>query len=210
MLRRFFPLAALLCVGMFSACTARVLPPKKVDTPVRVWLLQFPIHPSLVLESEPGTMVMYEFGEWDWFAEQKTHWSRVFTVFLWPTPGSLSRRSVSLADGSGDAITSREVRLAFFADQAWAIDVEQELATQLRQRLEERYAQASATALYRADLDTWFVKDPDHYHALRTCHEAMTAWLRELDCSVRGLLWTLRWRVDGSPDYDERAHDSAE
>ena len=58
-------------------------------------------------------------------------------------------------------------------------------------------------ALYREDLDTWFVTDPASYHALRTCHEMMTVWLRELDCTIRALLWNLYWTVPESPDFHD-------
>ena len=77
---------------------ARVNPPKQVTEPERVWLLQFPIHPALVFQTEPGVFVMYEYGEWAWFAEQKTSKMRFFPVFLWPTQGSLSRRELTLPD----------------------------------------------------------------------------------------------------------------
>lgn len=195
----------LLGVGLIcSGCTARVTAPEQVKEPERVWLLQFPIHPSLVFNPEANRFVMYEYGEWAWFAEERTHWSRFFPVFLWPTQGSLSRRELSLNLPSGTTVTSRTIRLAFMADQTWAIDVEREQARLLFNCLEDRYKQSPEKPLYRADLDTWFVKDDLNYHALRTCHEVMTSWLRELDCNVRGPLWNLRWTVQESPDLNAR------
>ena len=177
-------------------CTARVIPPQGVVSPQRVWLLSYDLHPSLVFAQEPDQLVMFEYGEWQWFAQKQTHWSRVFAVFIWPTQGSLSRRALNMSASSN----TLEVVYAFEANQGWAIDVEQELAQDLLVRLEDRYRSVQSSAYYRRDLDTWFVKDPASYHMLRTCSEVMADWLRDLDCSVRGMLWTWKWSVATSPD----------
>ena len=178
-------------------------PPKAVKEPERVWLVQFPIHPGLVFQANPDHVVMYEYGEWDWFALQRTHWTRVFPVFLWPTQGSLSRRVINLPVPVGHNHSSETIRRAFMADKAWAIDADHKRVRQLLAQLEQRYGDSSEQPLYRPDLDTYFVKDRVSYHALRTCQEVMVAWLRQLDCRVSGLLWTWKWEVSSSPDFSQ-------
>lgn len=191
-------LLALLAVG----CTARVEAPRQLAEAERVWLLQFAYHSTLIFREKPGAVVLYEYGEWEWYAMNRTAWTRVFPVFLWPTTGSLSRRQLALEE----PIATRDLVHAMMANKGWAIDVERADAVALRETLNERYAEGRSQEHYDAYLDTYFVPDPAPYHALRTCNSVMAQWLRDLGCTVRGFLWSWKWRVYDSPDaYDDGA-----
>lgn len=167
--------------------------------PERVWLLQHALHPSLVFQDGPHQLMLYEYGEWRWFALGENAWYRVFPVFLWSTPGSLSRRVIPVEG----LPSTRELVKIMEARSGWALDVERELAHALRDELHRRFAQASEDRLYNPELDTWFVPDPDSYHAFRTCNHVMNSWLRQLNVRVRSWLWSWNWAVDNSPDFYE-------
>lgn len=187
-------------VWWLISCSSRVIPPTQVNNPQTVWLMQYRIHSGLVFqEEEAGHLVMYEFGEWRWFAMRQDAWYRMFPVFLWSTPGSLSRRRIQLPQPFAD----ERIIAAFEAEKGWPLTVERQRAQKLRDALARRYDQQRLTEHYDPLLDTWFVQDPLPYHALRTCTHVMAQWLTELGCSVEGWLWSWRWRV-GPPKRHHR------
>lgn len=177
-----------------SGCTARVRVPAAPLNPESVWLLQFAYHSGLAMADGPGQLVVYEFGEWGWYAENDTRWYRMFDVFLWPSRGTLARRRLSV----NDPVDIDRLRWLFFADRVWTLHVESARVAALRERLHRAYEQRQDSEYYDQQLDTYFVYAEQSYHAFRTCNDVMIQWLEALDMDVSAFFWTTKWQVAGA------------
>lgn len=184
--------------GFASGCTARVTPPnpERLEQPQLVWMSAHKMHAAVIMPTEVAQQwVLYEYGEWRWYAEGNTAWYRFLPVFAWPTRGSLGRRQMTFS-AEMDAET---IRRTVDADQVWGFLVEREHVDALRSTLDQRFADHIDTVVYNDKLYTWLVHDPSPYHLLRTCNHVLAQWLRRLDCTVRGWGPYWKWQVEDAP-----------
>lgn len=192
-----------LLLPALSGCSARVTPPdpQTLEQPQQVWVSTHALHAALIMPTaERQQWVLYEYGEWGWYAERNTAWYRFIPVFAWPTRGSLGRREMTLSKNPD----ADEVRRVVDADQVWGFPVERSAVDALRTTLDDRFAAHAHTVVYNAELRTWLVHDPDPYHLLRTCNHVLAQWLRRIGCSVRGWGPYWRWQVDHAADSATR------
>jgi hypothetical protein len=77
----------------------------------------------------------------------------------------------------------------------FAIRVEQEAASALVERLNDRWLEYETGAVYNADYDFHFVPVTQRYHLFRNCNPVLAGWLRDLDCQVRGPALLSNWRL---------------
>ena len=172
--RRLLPLALLLLVG----CTSTVRPPLgPLEDPVTVFLVREARHSGLVLPQEGFGYVEYGYGEWEWYAMEADSWYRVFPAVLWPTRGTLGRRTSAAED-------ELELRERWWWLELESFRVERARADALRDRLdaafESRLDELHHSKAYGID----FVPSDDGYWCLFNCHDSMTDWLREIGCEV--------------------------
>lgn len=167
-----------------SSCTTSIVPPANPVDPVSVYVIDYGRHTSLLLPKEEGAgLIEYAYGEWNWFALDRSRWHDVFGTLLWPTQGTLGRWEWDLpADAA-------EIRLGIFCEDVLEISVAEESRRALLLRLDARHAQRIDTLHYQPLYQLDFVHDDRKYHLAHNCNHVLAQWLRELDCEVHG--WSM-------------------
>lgn len=175
------------------SCTAVVTPPRSPERPTTVFVLREALHVGIVLPTgagaaEPG-FVEFGFGEWSWYALGNEAWYRVFPVVLWPTGGTLCRRTFAARD---EAMLREQCAAA--GRELDAFTVETRAAEALRTRLGEQFAAAVAqgASVQRPELGMEFVPSSESYWFANTCADAAARWCEDLGCTVG---W---WPIRGS------------
>lgn len=171
--------ACLLAVG----CTSTVVPPAGPDDPVEVFVLAEALHTGIVLPPDPGASgnpdqyVEFGFGDWSWYALGNESWYHVFSTVLWPTQGTLGRRSFG-------ARTADELRRRAGWAELQSLTVSRRKASALRRRLQAEFDGARKRVVVRSNLRFKFVPAGGSYWFLHNCADLATDWLRELDCEI--------------------------
>ncbi len=171
-------LLALAAVLGQASCATTIVPPEEVEDPVRVHVIDYGRHSSLVLPGEEGALIEYAYGEYRWFAEGESQWYRVPAVMLFPTEGTLGRLEVTPPRADIDRIARGARYLSF--------DVDAARAAALRSELDEQFEAGGESIVNPAMGALEFVTHPDRYSLFYNCNHATAAWLRELDCRIVG------------------------
>lgn len=171
--------AAVAIVFLWFGCTSTVTPPSHVTDPATVFLLREAMHTGLVLppRSADEEFVEFGFGDWSWFALGNDDWYHVFATVLWPTQGTLGRRTFG-------ARTADELRQRVHWAELSPVVVERDEAAALRARLQREHDARQNEAVVRADLGWVFVPYDQSYWFVVTCADVAADWFRELGCSV--------------------------
>lgn len=181
----------LLLVLSVSSCSMTLTPPADVQDPVTVFLLDHGRTASLVLPDEHGGMVRYGYGDWQWYALDRTGVIELFPTLFWPTQGALGRLQIN-GPVSADSI---QQQLDVTIRHIYPIDVEREKVRALRESLDAMFHRHRDTHTFRADVAFSFVHHPDQYTLWNNSNRAVAGWLEELGVEVRGVrLWS-RWQV---------------
>ncbi|MBL8879130.1 MAG: hypothetical protein JNG88_08425 [Phycisphaerales bacterium] len=175
-----------------AGCGMRVTAPSCVGQPVRVILIDYGYHSSIVLSDESGKGREFAFGEYAWFAENHDGPLDVCRIALLPGSGTLGIRDypapLSIADVSA--------RTMFEA--AYELNVERERALLLRQQLDERYRAAMCggrAAIYNPVVDLHFVRVERVYWWAHNCNHQLAEWLEALGCEVDGCRVLAEFRI---------------
>lgn len=85
----------LIVAWSLAGCAATIVPPSVVAEPAKVGVLDHGRHASLIVEV-PGTpaMIRYSYGDWQWYALQKTGVTEATSAVLGPTQAALGRREL--------------------------------------------------------------------------------------------------------------------
>jgi hypothetical protein len=188
--RRWAWFVVLVVVSLLGVvgCATTVTPPAQVQNPVEVYLADYGRHSSLVLPRDAESMVEYAFGEWRWFALNQTGVFGAFRAICWGSRGTLGSRIISTVDHGWQEESFHGVEL-------FSLQVEQEKAGALVERLEERWLRGESEAVYNAVYDFHFVPVEQRYHLFRNCNPVVAGWLRELGCRVPGPALLSNWRL---------------
>ena len=171
----------LVLLGPAFGCTSTVTPPALPANPTTVFLLNEAMHTGLVLPptdaARDAEYVEFGYGDWGWFALGNDQWYHVFATVLWPTQGTLGRRTFG-------ARTQSEL----LARVTWAtlspIVVDATKATSLRRRLQDTFDKRRGELVRRRDIAFEFVPADESYWFANTCADVAARWLEELDCQV--------------------------
>ena len=68
---------------LLTGCGATIIPPAHVLDPVPVFVTDYGRHSSLVLPDGGGDLVEFAFGDWNWFAVNKTGFTSAVSAMLW-------------------------------------------------------------------------------------------------------------------------------
>lgn len=169
----------ILSLACAAGCTTTIRPPAAPKDPVVVVLVDYGHHSSLILPASGGGWVEFAFGEWDYFALNKTDLCTGMIALCCPNQGTLGRR----AHAKGDAA---ELLSRVRAEGLFPLTVSRERVDGLRCRLEERYHRHLETSIYSPVHDLTFVKDDETYICWNNCNHVVAAWLEELGCEVSG------------------------
>lgn len=177
------PKAALIPLVVFIAgCATTVRPPADPTDPVVVVLVDYGHHSTLILPEPGGSWVEYAYGEWDYFALNKTDLCTGMITLCCPNQGALGRRTLATSD--------------VLAEERLPLKVSRDRSEALRRRLEERFQGRIDTKVYNPAHQLTFVKDDDTYICWHNCNHAVAAWLEELGCEVSGWACFSDFRVE--------------
>jgi len=174
------PRLSLACMLLtVTACATTVRPPAAPRDPVVVVLIDYGYHSGLILPEPGGGWVEYAYGEWDYFALNKTDLCTGMIALCCPNQGALGRRK-------HPEMGYRDLMDGVKAEERFPLTVSRERAEALWRRLEERFQRHIDTRVYSPVHQLTFVKDDDTYICWHNCNHAVAAWLEELGCDVRG------------------------
>ena len=160
-------------------CTSTITPPANVTDPVTVFVLREAMHNGIVLPPcrAGDEYVEFGFGDWSWFALGNDEWYHAFATVLWPTQGTLGRRTFG-------AHTADQL----LAHVTWAelspVVVSRDKAGALRDRLQHEHDARIGEAVQRRDLGWTFVPYDQSYWFAVNCADVCADRFRELDCAV--------------------------
>jgi hypothetical protein len=164
-----------------TGCTCSITPPPDPADPVSVFVLDYGRHSSLGLAAtDDQTLVEYAYGDWNWFALDKTEWYDVFPTLFWPTQGALGRRALR-SETSAEALQS-----SLGCEEVLEIPVGGDDARALATKLDRQFESRLETQHYQPLYDLDFVHTDGSFHVFHNCNHVMTGWLREMGCRVRG------------------------
>lgn len=133
--RRPARLWLLLLVAAFSlgGCQHVIEPPVEVSDPARVFVIDYGRHASLALPQENGTLVEWSWGDWNWYALERTGLAEGAQALFASPHSALARRALALADDS------EELEARVRAKEVLALTVERERVRALHRQLEARW-----------------------------------------------------------------------
>lgn len=168
--------ATLLC-----GCRVVIRPPAHVVDPVQVFVLDHGRHSALVLPTSDGGAMQWAWGEWQWYALDRTQWWRTPAVVLWPTRATLGRAPV------GEPLDAASLARRLYAEAVHVVVVERAAALALEAQLEARFAAGAAEQLYSPLYHLEFAPDDERsYWIVHHCNSETKDWLRALGCTVSG------------------------
>lgn len=169
-----------------------IVPPRGVDSPAKVAVLDHGRHSTLVLERPGGAMVRYAYGEWEWYALGRTGAGRALGALFRPSEAALGRKRLPgpLTPENARA----QVREGFEA--MFVFVVEAEKAGRLADRLDAWFRNGQGRLVSHPGFDLDFVPVPISYWVGRNSNRVTAAWLRELGCRVDDPGVFSVWRLD--------------
>lgn len=190
-IRTFLSVAAAAALAPpLSACTTVVVPPTAVEDPVRVALLDHGHHASLLVTVDDGTMVQYAYGDWRWFAGNRTGVLEGSAAVVWPTRAALGR--MRLKGPLSAAAIAAEVRAP--VEHTLILVVEADAVRRLVARL-ERIVHDGPPLVENAIHNLMFAPHPEPYWILHNSNHVTAEWLEELGCGIEGPAILSVWRL---------------
>ena len=163
--------------------------------PVTIWVLGSPVtplfyHNSLILPDDSGQWIEYSFGDRAVFAKNQNRLINLAQAVLYPTPAVLGRQTFNPEQWQRRQQRNPE------RGQRLSLEVGREEVQALLAELNQRYESANTEPLYNPNVDLYFVPDAESYTGWNTCNHLVARWLRQLDCKIRGLVFSGHFRVD--------------
>jgi hypothetical protein len=195
------PIALLAFVLFQTACTTIVSPPRpdSLLDPVAVYLIDYHRHSALMLPMDDGRYREYAYGEWGWFALNRTALIRAPGILFFTSAGALGRADHP-APADADAL-----RLSGGFQAVFELRVERARAAALLRRLDERFDARLDTLVHNQAVGLDLVRDPDRYSIAWHCNHATVAWLRELGVEAWPVTAVARFRVRPAPSPRRQA-----
>ena len=176
MLAGFMVMITCLC-----SCATTIIPPVDPIDPVNVYLIDYGRHVSLLLPlDETNELIEYAYGDWNWFALDRSRILDVFPTLFWPTPAALGRWEWALPDNA------EAVRDRISCEELLQITVARADAQRFLSELEDRFMKQIETLHYQPRYQFDFVRDDSTYHLLHNCNHVTARWLERMGCEVRG------------------------
>ena len=186
----FFSAATIVLAACQAGCATVIVPPATPTDPAPVVLVDYGRHTSLVLPRPEGRSVEYAYGEWGWFALDRTGFFEALGAMLLPTQGALGRAELDVPPDPDEL-----ARFKLFED-AILLEVAAADAASLTARLDERFARQEADRVEQPRCGLAFVPDDRDFHLFHTCNRAVADWLEALGCEVRGAAILGNFRIE--------------
>lgn len=169
-------------------CVYRVTPPPEPADPVRVHVARHGRTSSLVLPTEGGHAA-YSYGDWRWYAENRTDACTGLAALFVPTRAALGRRQIERE------LSDRPRPSSLEADEVMTIRVDRSKAESLRERLDERFEAMDDEVVENPLRNAGFVPAETSYWLGHQSSTVVAGWLRDLGCEVRGWALQARFRL---------------
>jgi hypothetical protein len=180
----FLMLAAL----VLGACQQTIEPPRTVSDPVEVFVIDYGRHASLALPKEDSSLVEWSWGDWNWFALERTGPLEGLQALFASPRSTLSRRELAPADDA------RELAARIGAGEVLALDVERERARTLLSDLETRWLRNRDMAVSHPSGRVFVPEDKRYSLSYNSVHE-LARWLEALGAEVSGGGVTANFRL---------------
>ena len=185
-------LLALLLAGIgLGGCQHVVHPPEEVSDPVSVYVVDYGRHASLAIPAEDAGLLEWSWGDWNWFALERTGVIDGLRAIFASPRSTLSRRELASARDAG------ELAERLGATEVLSLEVERERARALREELEARWQQGRDEAV-RHPGGRVFVPDDARYSLFNNSVHAIVRWLEALGAEVTGRGVTANFKL-GEP-----------
>lgn len=187
-------LALAAAVFVCAGCAWEVVPPSVSAgvEPATVFVTDYGRHTRLGLPAGERVVVEWGFGDWDYYALEKTGPMASLRAISPFGSSTLARRDLlRVSDVRGFQSAAGGVRTVAFV-------VEREKADALLADLESRWRCGREVGAARRETEGLeFALDEERYHLLRNSNSKTAVWLRELGCEVSGMPILSNFRVRG-------------
>jgi hypothetical protein len=189
-------LLLLLLAGFaLGGCQQTVTPPATVSDPVSVFVVDYGRHASLALPKEDETgLVEWSWGDWNWFALERTGAMEGLQALFASPRSTLSRRELA------PATDARELQSRLGGQEVHSLEVERYRALALLRQLEDRWNRRRDHAIVHPSGRAFVPEDTRYSLSNNSVHE-LARWLRALgaDVSVSGVTANFRIREPRRP-----------
>jgi hypothetical protein len=183
------PLLFLLLVGFgLGGCQQLIEPPRAVSDPVGVFVIDYGRHASLALPKESPGLVEWSWGDWNWFALERTGPLEGLQALFASPRSTLSRRELA------PARSAEELSGRVGAQEILYLDVERERARALLRDLEVRWRRRSEEAVTHPS-GRVFVPDDARYGLFNNSVHELARWLEALGANVSGTGVTANFKL---------------
>jgi hypothetical protein len=183
------PLLLLLLTALgLGACQHSIEPPASVSDPVRVHVIDYGRHASLAIPTEDSGLVEWSWGDWNWYALERTGPLEGLQALFASPRSALGRRQLAPARDS-DELAAR-----VGAEEVLGLDVERERARALQRRLEERWLRRREEAVAHPS-GRVFVPDDARYSLTNNSVHELARWLEALGADVSGAGVTANFKL---------------
>jgi hypothetical protein len=173
----------------FGGCQHTVTPPAAVSDPVTVFVIDYGRHASLALPAgDEGGLVEWSWGDWNWFARERTGALDGLQALFASPRSTLSRRSLPNVGGAA------ELQERVGAQEVLGFDVERWRGERLRRRLEERWEPLPGESVIRSG-GRVFAPDDARYSLFNNSVHELARWLEELGADVSGTAFTASYTL---------------
>ena len=182
------PLLFLLLGLGLSGCQHVITPPARVSDPVRVFVIDYGRHASLALPKEDSGLVEWSWGDWHWYALERTGPVEGLQALFASPRSTLGRRELAPA---GDV---EELAARVGTEDALALNVERERARALLRQLEARWLRRRNEAVSHPS-GRVFVPDDARYGLSNNSVHELVRWLEALGADVSGTGVTANFKL---------------
>ena len=187
--------AAMLAGAGAGGCATTIVPPKDVQTPAKVYVVDSGRTSSLVIPDQQGGVTRYAYGDWDWYAMRKTGLLHAITALFGPTQGALGRKRMEASPDTQSLVK----QLPYPPENVYEITVEQDKALALSRQLDGVFVTAADTYHDQPEVGLEFVHFPERYSAVHNSNHVTAKWLREMGAETRGWPVLSAWEVAPPP-----------
>lgn len=184
------PMLLLLLLAGFGlgACQYVIEPPARVSDPVEVFVIDYGRHASLALPKEDSGLIEWSWGDWKWFALERTGPIEGLQALFASRRSTLSRRELPPAEHA-DPLAAR-----VGAEEVLALNVERERARELQRHLQARWLRRREEAVTHPS-GRVFVPDDARYSLSNNSVHELARWLEALGANVSGAGVTANFKL---------------
>jgi hypothetical protein len=162
-----------------GGCQHSIKSPVAVSDPVSVFVIDYGHHASLALPKEDSGLLEWSWGDWNWFALERTGLLEGLQALFASPRSTLSRRELARARHV------EELATRVGAEKVILLVVERERARALLQNLDTRWLRRRDKAVAHPS-GRVFVPDDARYSLFNNSVHELTRWLEMLGADVSG------------------------